>query len=240
MSRTTHRLVLLRHGESTWNLENRFTGWADVDLTPKGVEQARQAGRWLKAAGFDFDRVETSVLKRAVWTTWQCLDALERFWLPVAKQWRLNERHYGTLQGLDKGEMARQYGPEQVKLWRRSYDIAPPPMEATDPRWQRDDPRYAGLAPGEVPLGECLRDTVARVLPLWNSELAPAIRRGERLLISAHGNSLRALVMHLDRMTPAQILEVSIPNAVPLVYELDADLQPVDRYFLRDERAPMG
>ncbi|HWH74669.1 MAG TPA: 2,3-diphosphoglycerate-dependent phosphoglycerate mutase [Methylibium sp.] len=233
-----YQLVLLRHGESTWNLENRFTGWADVDVTPKGVEQARQAGLWLKAAGFEFDRAETSVLKRAVWTTWHCLDAMDRVWLPVNKQWRLNERHYGTLQGLDKAETAELHGAEQVRLWRRSYDIAPPPLEASDPRWQAHDPRYAKLAPGEVPLGECLRDTVARVLPLWDSDLAPAIRRGERLLISAHGNSLRALIMHLDRMTPEEILQVSVPNAVPLVYELDANLQPTDRYFLREERTP--
>lgn len=238
--KTMYQLVLLRHGESTWNLENRFTGWADVDMTPKGVAQAQQAGRSLKAAGMAFDRVYTSVLKRAIWTSWHCLDQLDRTWLPIVSDWRLNERHYGALQGLNKAETAQKFGEEQVMTWRRSYDVAPPAMEASDPRCERSDPRYATLVPASVPLGECLKDTVARVMPLWNETLAPAVRRGERLLLTAHGNSLRALVMHLDRLTGEQIVQVNIPNAVPLVYELDAQLQPIRNYYLQEDGQPTG
>lgn len=229
-------LVLLRHGESTWNLENRFTGWTDVDLTPTGVEQARESGRLLKAEGFEFDLCVTSVLKRAIWTLWHCLDTLDRTWLPVENRWRLNERHYGALQGLNKAETAREYGDAQVLTWRRSYDTPPPPLSADDPRCERSDPRYAGLADA-VPLTECLKDTVARVMPLWNDELAPAIRDGRRLLIAAHGNSIRALVKYLDGISDADIVGLNIPNGIPLVYELDADLKPLSRRYLGDAEA---
>ena len=227
-----HTLVLIRHGESQWNLENRFTGWTDVPLTETGVAQARRAGQLLAEAGIEFDLAYTSVLKRAIWTLWHCLDAMERTWLPVQNDWRLNERHYGALQGLNKAEMARQYGDEQVLLWRRSYDTPPPALEPTDPRCERADPRYATLEPGQVPLTECLKDTVARVLPCWNERLAPAIRSGQRLVIAAHGNSLRALVKYLDGMSDADIVGLNIPNGVPLVYELDAELRPISRRYL--------
>jgi 2,3-bisphosphoglycerate-dependent phosphoglycerate mutase len=227
-----HQLVLIRHGESTWNLENRFTGWTDVPLTATGVEQARSAGDALKAAGFDFDIAYTSVLQRAIWTLWHTLDRMERTWLPVVNHWRLNERHYGALQGLNKADMARQYGDEQVQLWRRSYDTPPPVLQADDPRGQRADIRYAKLQPEQIPLTECLKDTVERVLPLWNDTLAPAIRSGQRLLISAHGNSLRALVKHLDGISDADIVGLNIPNGVPLVYELDSALKPLSRTYL--------
>ena len=227
-----HTLVLIRHGESQWNLENRFTGWTDVPLTDTGVAQARQAGVLLREAGFEFDLACTSVLKRAIWTLWHYLDTLERTWLPVQHDWRLNERHYGALQGLNKAEMARQYGDEQVLLWRRSYDTPPPALEPGDPRSERADPRYAGLQPQQVPLTECLKDTVARVLPCWEDRLAPAIRSGQRLLVSAHGNSLRALVKYLDGMSDADIVGLNIPNGVPLVYELDAQLRPLSRRYL--------
>jgi len=229
-----HKLVLVRHGESTWNLENRFTGWTDVELTAKGVEQARQAGRLLKEEGYEFDRCCTSVLKRAIWTLWHALDAMDRTWLPVTKDWRLNERHYGALQGLDKAETTRKFGPEQVLVWRRSYDTPPPALAPDDPRSERQDPRYRGLAPGQVPLTECLKDTVARVLPYWDAELAPAIRAGERLLVSAHGNSMRALVKYLDNVSDADIVGLNIPNGIPLVYELDAALKPIRSYYLGD------
>jgi 2,3-bisphosphoglycerate-dependent phosphoglycerate mutase len=229
-----HKLVLVRHGESTWNLENRFTGWTDVGLTAKGVEQAREAGRLLKDAGYEFDRCFTSVLKRAIWTLWHALDEMDRTWLPVTNDWRLNERHYGALQGLDKAETTRKFGPEQVLVWRRSYDTPPPPLAADDPRSERQDPRYRGLAPDDVPLTECLKDTVARVLPYWNAELAPAIRAGQRLLISAHGNSIRALVKYLDGVSDADIVGLNIPNGIPLVYELDDVLQPIRSYYLGD------
>lgn len=235
-----YQLVLLRHGESTWNLENRFTGWADVDMTPKGVAQAQQAGRSLKAAGMEFDRVYTSVLKRAIWTSWHCLDQMDRTWLPFVQDWRLNERHYGALQGLNKAETAQQFGEDLVMTWRRSYDVPPPALDASDPRCERGDARYAALEPGLVPLGECLKDTVARVMPLWEETLAPAIRRGERLLLTAHGNSLRALVMHLDRLSGEQIVKVNIPNAVPLVYELDAQLRPIRNHYLQADGQPAG
>ena len=227
-----HKLVLIRHGESTWNLENRFTGWTDVPLTATGVAQARQAGSALKAAGFDFDVAYTSVLQRAVWTLWHALDTLERTWLPVQHDWRLNERHYGALQGLNKADMAQQYGDAQVLLWRRSYDTPPPVLDAADPRGQRGDVRYAQLAPEQVPLTECLKDTVTRVLPCWNERLAPAIQSGQRVLIAAHGNSLRALVKYLDGISDSEIVNLNIPNGVPLIYELDANLKPLSRRYL--------
>ena len=229
-----HKLVLIRHGESTWNLENRFTGWTDVELTSTGVAQAQEAGRLLKAGGFEFDVAYTSVLKRAIWTLWHTLDQMDRTWLPVVNDWRLNERHYGALQGLNKADMARQYGEAQVLVWRRSYDTPPPALEAGDPRGQGNDPRYAKLAPGQVPLTECLKDTVARVMPCWNEVLAPAIRSGQRLLIAAHGNSIRALVKYLDGISDADIVGLNIPNGIPLVYELDADLKPIRREYLGD------
>lgn len=232
-----YKLVLIRHGESTWNLENRFTGWTDVDLTPTGVEQAKTAGRLLKEAGYDFDITYTSVLKRAVWTLWHCLDQMDRTWLPVRHSWRLNERHYGALQGLNKADMAKQYGDEQVLVWRRSYDTPPPALEANDPRSERGDRRYAGLADGEVPLTECLKDTVARVLPFWNDTIAPTIKSGQRVLIAAHGNSIRALVKYLDGIADDAIVGVNIPNGIPLVYELDANLKPIKSYYLGDAEA---
>jgi 2,3-bisphosphoglycerate-dependent phosphoglycerate mutase len=232
-----HKLVLLRHGESTWNLANRFTGWTDVDLTPLGVEQARQAGRLLKEGGFEFDLAWTSVLKRAIWTLWHAMDEMDRTWLPVRNDWRLNERHYGALQGLDKAETAAKYGDAQVLAWRRSYDVPPPPLAPDDPRSERSDPRYAALTPAQIPLTECLKDTVARVLPLWHSTLAPAIASGERLLVSAHGNSMRALVKYLDGIGDAEIVGLNIPNGIPLVYELDDQLKPIRSYYLGDAEA---
>jgi len=232
-----YKLVLIRHGESTWNLENRFTGWTDVDLTETGVEQAKLAGQLLKDQGYEFDVAYTSVLKRAIWTLWHALDEMDRTWLPIVNSWRLNERHYGALQGLNKAETAKQYGDEQVLIWRRSYDTPPPPLPADDPRGQRHDPRYADLNPADIPLTECLKDTVARVLPYWNDELAPAIRSGKRLLVSAHGNSMRALVKYLDGISDADIVGLNIPNGIPLVYELDADLKPIKSYYLGDADA---
>jgi len=232
-----YKLVLIRHGESTWNLENRFTGWTDVDLTPTGVEQAKQAGRLIKEAGLDFDVAYTSVLKRAVWTLWHCLDQMDRTWLPVVHDWRLNERHYGALQGLNKADMAKQYGDEQVLIWRRSYDTPPPALEASDPRSERSDIRYAKLKPEDIPLTECLKDTVARVLPFWNETVAPAILSGKRLVVAAHGNSIRALVKYLDNIGDDEIVGVNIPNGIPLVYELDANLKPIKRYYLGDAEA---
>jgi len=232
-----YKLVLIRHGESTWNLENRFTGWTDVELTPTGVEQAKQAGRLLKEAGFDFDVAYTSVLKRAIWTLWHTLDQMDRTWLPVVHSWRLNERHYGALQGLNKGDMAKQYGDEQVLVWRRSYDTPPPALGAGDPRGQRQDVRYAQLQADDIPLTECLKDTVARVLPVWNDAIAPAIQQGKRIVIAAHGNSIRALVKYLDNISDSDIVGVNIPNGVPLVYELDAELRPITHYYLGDAEA---
>ena len=232
-----YKLVLIRHGESIWNLENRFTGWTDVELTPTGVEQAKEAGRLLKAEGYDFDVAYTSVLKRAIWTLWHTLDQMDRTWLPVVNDWRLNERHYGGLQGLNKAETAKEYGDEQVLIWRRSYDTPPPPLTADDPRGQRQDIRYAKLKPEEIPLTECLKDTVARVLPAWNEELAPAIQSGKRILIAAHGNSIRALVKYLDNIADDAIVGVNIPNGIPLVYELDAQLRPIKSYYLGDAEA---
>ena len=232
-----HKLVLIRHGESTWNLENRFTGWTDVPLTPTGVAQAREAGRLLKAEGYEFDVAYTSVLERAIWTLWHALDELDRTWLPIVNAWQLNERHYGGLQGLNKAETARKYGDAQVLTWRRAYDTPPPPLDANDPRCERSDPRYAALAPGQVPLTECLKDTVARVLPYWSTTLAPAIRSGRRIVIVAHGNSLRALVKYLDGVGDADIVGLNIPNGIPLVYELDANLKPIKSYYLGDAEA---
>ena len=232
-----YKLVLIRHGESTWNLDNRFTGWTDVDLTPTGVEQAKNAGRLLKAEGYEFDVAYTSVLKRATRTLWHCLDEMDRTWLPVVNSWRLNERHYGALQGLNKAETAKQYGDEQVLVWRRSYDTQPPALEPSDPRCERHDPRYAKLLPEQIPLTECLKDTVARVLPFWNEALAPAIKAGKRIVVAAHGNSIRALVKHLDGISDSDIVGLNIPNGIPLVYELDAELKPIRHYYLGDADA---
>jgi 2,3-bisphosphoglycerate-dependent phosphoglycerate mutase len=233
-----HKLVLIRHGESTWNLENRFTGWTDVELTPTGVEQAKQAGRLLKQAGYDFDLAYTSVLKRAIHTLWYALDELDRPWLPVLNSWRLNERHYGGLQGLNKAETAKKYGDEQVLIWRRSYDTPPPALEPGDVRSERSDRRYANLAAGEqVPLTECLKDTVARVLPFWQEAIAPAIQSGQRVVVAAHGNSIRALVKYLDGISDEDIVGLNIPNGIPLVYELDENLRPIRHYYLGDAEA---
>lgn len=232
-----HKLVLIRHGESTWNLENRFTGWTDVDLTPLGLEQAVQAGRLLKTEGYDFDLCYTSVLKRATRTLWHVLDEMDRTWLPVAHSWRLNERHYGALQGLNKADMAKKFGEDQVLVWRRSYDVPPPALDPADPRSERGDIRYARLKPEEIPLTECLKDTVARVLPFWNEAMAPAIRAGKRVLVSAHGNSIRALVKYLDGISDQEIVGLNIPNGIPLVYELDANLRPLRHYYLGDAEA---
>ncbi|NBT53536.1 MAG: 2,3-diphosphoglycerate-dependent phosphoglycerate mutase [Betaproteobacteria bacterium] len=232
-----HKLVLIRHGESTWNLENRFTGWTDVDLTATGLEQAKNAGQLLKAAGFDFDVAYTSVLKRATRTLWHVLDEMDRTWLPVVNNWRLNERHYGALQGLNKADMARQYGEAQVLAWRRSYDVPPPPLEPADPRCEKGDLRYARLKPGQVPLTECLKDTVARVMPFWNEALAPALKSGRRLVVAAHGNSIRALVKYLDGISDQDIVGLNIPNGIPLVYELDDALKPIRHYYLGDAEA---
>ena len=232
-----HKLVLIRHGESTWNLENRFTGWTDVDLTATGVEQAKNAGRLLKAEGYEFDLAYTSVLKRATRTLWHTLDEMDRTWVPVQHTWRLNERHYGALQGLNKGDMAKQHGDAQVLVWRRSYDTPPPALEATDPRSERGDIRYAGLDANDVPLTECLKDTVARVLPFWNESIAPTIRSGKRVVIAAHGNSIRALVKYLDDISESDIVGLNIPNGIPLVYELDDNLKPIRHYYLGDAEA---
>ncbi len=229
------QLVLIRHGQSTWNLDNRFTGWVDVDLTPLGVEQAQSAGRRLKAAGFDFDIAYTSVLKRAVWTLWHTLDQLDRTWLPVVHSWRLNERHYGALEGLNKADTAAKYGDAQVLQWRRSYDTPPPALEPSDPRCERNDVRYAGLQPGQVPLTECLKDTVARVLPYWNDTIVPSMAAGKRVIVAAHGNSIRALMKHLDQISDDDIIGLEIPNGVPIVYELDAALRPLSRRFLESD-----
>ncbi len=232
-----YKLVLIRHGESTWNLENRFTGWTDVGLTDTGVDQARQSGRLLKDGGYEFDIAYTSVLKRAIWTLWHALDEMDRCWLQVVNDWRLNERHYGALQGLNKAQTARQYGDEQVLVWRRSYDTPPPALDAGDARSERGDPRYAGLAPGQIPLTECLKDTVARVMPWWNEVLAPDIVAGRRVLVAAHGNSIRALVKYLDGIADDDIVGLNIPNGIPLVYELDAALKPIRSYYLGDPEA---
>ena len=232
-----YKLVLIRHGESTWNLENRFTGWTDVDLTATGVEQAKNAGRLLKAEGYDFDLAYTSVLKRAIRTLWLTMDEMDMMCLPVVNDWRLNERHYGALQGLDKGETAAKYGDAQVLVWRRSYDTPPPALEPQDPRSERSDVRYAQLDPSQVPLTECLKDTVARVLPFWNESIAPAILSGKRVVVAAHGNSIRALIKYLDGISDDAIVGVNVPNGIPLVYELDANLKPSRHYYLGDAEA---
>ena len=232
-----YKIVLMRHGESTWNLDNRFTGWTDVDLTEKGIVEARQAGKLLREAGYTFDLAYTSVLKRAIRTLWGTLDEMDLMWLPVIHDWRLNERHYGALQGLNKAETAAQYGDDQVLVWRRSYDVPPNPLDPADPRASYNDPRYAALKREEIPLTECLKDTVARVLPAWHESIAPAIRAGKRILISAHGNSLRALIKYLDGISDNDIVGLNIPNGQPLVYELDADLKPIKSYYLGDAAA---
>ncbi len=232
-----YKIVFMRHGESTWNRENRFTGWTDVDLTDKGIAEARHAGKLLKEAGFRFDLTYTSVLKRAIRTLWVTLDEMDLMWLPTVHSWRLNERHYGALQGLNKAETAAQYGDDQVLVWRRSYDIPPMPLAADDARASFSDPRYAGLTRDEIPLTECLKDTVARVLPVWSESIAPAIRAGRQILVSAHGNSLRALIKYLDGISDQDIVGVNIPNGQPLVYELDADLKPIRSYYLGDAAA---
>jgi 2,3-bisphosphoglycerate-dependent phosphoglycerate mutase len=232
---TKYKLVLMRHGESQWNLENRFTGWADVDLTDKGREEARRAGELLKNEGFDFDLCYTSVLKRAIRTTWIALDAMDRMYLPLVHSWRLNERHYGDLQGLNKTETAEKFGEEQVLIWRRAYAIAPNPMTVEDPRFAGKDARYAKLKPSEIPLTECLKDTVDRVIPFWNESIAPAIKSGKRVLVAAHGNSLRALIKYMDNLSEEDILKVNIPTARPLVYELDENLKPVKSYYLGNQ-----
>jgi len=228
------KLVLLRHGESTWNKENRFTGWTDVDLSEKGRQEAHEAGVVLKAEGYEFDVAYTSVLKRAIRTLWMVLDELDLMWIPVHRSWRLNERHYGALQGLNKAETAEKFGEAQVKIWRRSYDIRPPELTPDDPRFPGSDPRYQGVPQSEIPLTECLKDTVARFLPLWHGTIAAAIQNGRRLLIAAHGNSLRALVKYLDDIPESEIVELNIPTGMPLVYELDGDLRPLNRYYLGD------
>ncbi|KRA01202.1 MAG: 2,3-diphosphoglycerate-dependent phosphoglycerate mutase [Achromobacter sp.] len=229
-----HKLVLMRHGESQWNLENRFTGWTDVDLTDTGREQARKAGELLKKEGFAFDLAYTSVLKRAIRTLWIALDAMDAMYTPVGVNWRLNERHYGALQGLNKSETAAKYGDEQVLIWRRAYAIAPEPLDLDDERHPRFDSRYAKIPADQLPATECLKDTVARVLPFWNDSIAPAIRSGRKVLIAAHGNSLRALIKHLDNVSDDDIVNLNIPTGQPLVYELDDDLRPIRHYYLGD------
>jgi len=231
------KLVLLRHGQSVWNRENRFTGWHDVDLTETGRAEAVSAGRLLKAQGYEFDMAYTSLLKRAIRTLWIVLDEMDRMWLPVHRHWRLNERHYGALQGLNKAQTAAKYGDDQVLVWRRSYDTPPPAMSRDDEHFAGRDPRYADLRPDEIPLSECLKDTVDRFLPFWHGTIAPRIREGERVLITAHGNSLRALVKYLDDVSDADIVGMNIPTGMPLVYELDDELKPLDRYYLGDPQA---
>ncbi len=232
-----HKLVLLRHGESDWNKENRFTGWTDVDLSTKGVEEANTAGTVLKAEGFVFDIAYTSVLRRAIRTLHIALDVMDQHWIPEIKDWRLNERHYGALQGLNKAETAEKFGDDQVHVWRRSYATPPPELDTDDERYPGKDPRYAGLKPSEVPRTECLKDTVDRFLPLWHETIAPAIKGGQRVIIAAHGNSLRALVKYLDNISDEDIPELNIPTGVPLVYELDDDLKPLKHYYLGDQDA---
>ena len=232
-----YKIVLIRHGESSWNLENRFTGWTDVDLTDTGIAQAKKAGQLLKAEGYEFDVAYTSMLKRATRTLWHTLDEMDRTWLPVVHSWRLNERHYGALQGLNKADMAKQYGEAQVLIWRRSYDTPPPALEATDPRSERGDIRYAKLKPSDIPLTECLKDTVERVMPFWNEAMAPAIKAGKRIVVAAHGNSIRALIKYLDGISETDIVGLNIPNGIPLVYELDANLKPIRHYYLGDADA---
>lgn len=232
-----YKVVLLRHGESEWNLSNRFTGWTDVDLTETGVAQAKSAGKVLKENGFKFDIAYTSVLKRALRTLWITLDEMDLLWIPFVKSWRLNERHYGALQGLNKSETAAKHGEEKVLIWRRAYDIAPPELEKTDERYPGLDPRYADLDEKDIPTTECLKDTVDRFLPFWHESIAPKIKEGKSVIIAAHGNSLRALVKYLDKMTDEEIIKLNIPTGMPLVYELDENLQPIKNYYLGDEEA---
>ena len=234
-----HKLVLLRHGESTWNKENRFTGWTDVDLSERGLAEAADAGRLLREGGYTFDIAYTSVLTRAIRTLWIALDALDLIWIPVEKSWRLNERHYGALQGLNKAETAAEHGEAQTKIWRRSYDIPPPPLSPDDPRHPSRDPRYASLNPNDLPVTESLKDTVARFLPYWHDVVAPAIGSGRRVLIAAHGNSLRALVKYLDNVSEQDIVELNIPTGIPLVYELDDQLRPIRKFYLGDQEAAL-
>ena len=229
-----YKIVLIRHGQSLWNLENRFTGWADVDLTETGIAQAKVAGQLLRQEGYDFDVAYTSVLKRATRTLWHVLDEMDQTWVPVVHSWRLNERHYGDLQGLNKSETAKKYGDEQVMVWRRSYDTPPPPMAADDERSERDDRRYAKLQPSQLPLTECLKDTIDRVLPFWNESMVPAIKAGKRIVVVAHGNSIRGLVKYLDDISDTDIIGLNIPNGIPLVYELDSQLKPLRSYYLGD------
>jgi len=232
-----YKIVLLRHGESTWNKENRFTGWTDVDLTEQGLQEAHAAGKLMKESGFVFDLAFSSVLKRAIRTLFIALDEMDRLWIPVQRSWRLNERHYGGLQGLNKSDMAAQYGEAQILQWRRSYDVPPPSLELADERHPRFDARYAGIAPSALPRTECLKDTVARVLPYWEDVIAPEIKAGKSIIIAAHGNSIRALVKYLDKISDDKIVELNIPTGIPLVYELDADLRPIKSYYLGDQEA---
>ncbi|RJR43836.1 MAG: 2,3-diphosphoglycerate-dependent phosphoglycerate mutase [Desulfobacteraceae bacterium] len=231
------KLVLLRHGESTWNMENRFTGWTDVPLSEKGTAEAVEAGRVLLKEGYTFDVAYTSVLKRAIKTLWIAMEEMDLMWIPVFRSWRLNERHYGALQGLNKAETAEKHGMEKVKIWRRSYDIRPPALTPDDPRFPGKDPRYAGLKPGEVPLTECLKDTVERFLPCWRETIAPAVKEGKKVLIAAHGNSLRALIKYLDNISDEEIVGLNVPTGIPLVYELEDDLSPIRSYYLGDQEA---
>lgn len=232
-----HKLVLLRHGESVWNKENLYTGWTDVDLSEKGLQEAHEAGKLLREGGYVFDIAYTSVLKRAIRTLWLTLDEMDLMWIPVINTWRLNERHYGALQGLNKAQTAEQFGEKQVKIWRRSYDVQPPALTTEDPRWPGIDPRYQDLAPEDVPLTECLKDTVARFLPFWHGTIVPALQAGKRIIIAAHGNSLRSLVKYLDNISDEEIVELNIPTGIPLVYELDDDLRPIRHYYLGDAEA---
>jgi len=234
---TIHKLVLLRHGESVWNKENRFTGWHDVDLSEKGRAEAAEAGRLLKAEGFTFDLAHVSVLRRALTTLWLALDQMDLLWIPIEKSWRLNERHYGALQGLNKAETAAKFGDDQVLVWRRSYDIPPPALEKSDERWPGHDPRYKDVPEAELPLTECLKDTVARFLPYWHETIAPQVSAGKKVVIAAHGNSLRALVKYLDNISDEDIISLNIPTGVPLVYELDEALKPLRHYYLGDQSA---
>jgi len=232
-----HKLVLIRHGESTWNQENRFTGWTDVDLNEKGLREAKAAGELLKKEGYSFDRSFVSLLKRALRTNWMILDELDELWIPIERSWRLNERHYGSLQGLNKGETATKFGDDQVLIWRRSYDVPPPALEKNDERYPGHDRRYKSVAETDLPLTECLKDTVDRVLPYWHSEIAPAVKRGEKVLVTAHGNTLRALVKYFDNLSEEEVLALNIPTGIPLVYELDEELKPIRHYYLGDQEA---
>lgn len=232
-----YKIVMIRHGQSTWNLENRFTGWTDVDMTGQGCAEAHSAGQLLREGGYTFDIAYTSLLKRAVKTLWIVMEEMELEWLPVINAWQLNERHYGALQGLNKAEMASKYGEAQVKVWRRSYDLPPPPLDLDDPRHPRFDRRYVSLKADELPKCESLKDTLSRVLPYWHSSLAPAVKSGQRVLVAAHGNSMRAMVKYLDDISDDEIPELNIPTGIPLVYELDADLKPVSHYYLGDEES---